>query len=129
MQDVAKKPQVVRVVDVPPAGWNDSRGVVHWATLFGGDGNATDQLTAGVATLEPQGFLALHRHPPAEMYYILEGRGRMTIDGADVEVAAGTGVFIPGNAEHGIRNDGATPLRFLYAFAVDRFADITYSFS
>ena len=38
-------------------------------------------------------------------------------------------VFIPGSAEHGIRNTGAMTLRFFYALAADAFTDIEYVFS
>jgi oxalate decarboxylase/phosphoglucose isomerase-like protein (cupin superfamily) len=44
-------------------------------------------------------------------------------------VSAGTGIFIPGNAEHGIKNIGFFTLKFLYAFAVDGFSEVVYVFS
>ena len=66
---------------------------------------------------------------PAEIYYVVEGHGIVTLDGVDHPVSAGTAVYIPGDAEHGIRNAGQTPLRFFYAFAVDSFGDVTYRFS
>lgn len=112
----------------PRDGWHDRRGELAWTTLLSGGLTPTDTFTAGVAVLESGGFLAPHRHPPAELYYILAGRGEITVDGRTREVAAGTAVFIPGNAEHGVRNPGGAPLRFLYVFAVDRFEDVAYDF-
>jgi oxalate decarboxylase/phosphoglucose isomerase-like protein (cupin superfamily) len=53
----------------------------------------------------------------------------LTIGGVRHDVQAGTGVFIPGNAEHGIVNAGTEPLKFLYAFAVNGFSEVTYIFS
>jgi quercetin dioxygenase-like cupin family protein len=123
------KPQVVNIAHRPESGWSDTRGLLTWRRLFGGDDLPTDTMTMGVATLEPGGFLAAHRHAPAEVYYVLEGRGRMLLDGIERDVEAGDGVFIPGNVEHGIRNVTTEPLRFLYAFAVDRFDTIEYRFS
>jgi quercetin dioxygenase-like cupin family protein len=41
----------------------------------------------------------------------------------------GSAVFIPGGAEHGVRNTGAGILRLLYAFAADSFAEVEYEFS
>jgi quercetin dioxygenase-like cupin family protein len=111
-------------------GWDDPvKGRVSWRTLFSGDKTPTNALTAGVAELQPGGWLGLHRHTPPEIYYVLEGRGTVTLDGAEHDVAAGAAVFIPGDCEHGIRNDGASPLRFLYAFAVDSFGEVEYRFS
>jgi mannose-6-phosphate isomerase-like protein (cupin superfamily) len=85
-------------------------------------------MTAGVAELVKGGFLAPHRHPQAEIYYVLAGRGRMTVDSEAVDVEAGTALFIPGGSEHAIRNDGDELLRFFYVFAVDRIEDVKYTF-
>lgn len=115
----------------PDEGWDEpgGRGVVGWQTLLSGDRTPTDGLTAGIAVLEPGGHLALHRHDPAELYFLLDGTATVTIDGVDTLVENGACVFIPGSAEHGIRNSGEGRVRFLYAFAADSFSDIEYRFS
>lgn len=123
------RPVFATALERPTDGWHDNRGNLSWTTLFSAGQTPTDTFTAGVAVVEPGGFLALHRHAPAEIYFVLEGTGRITIDGAIREIASGTAVFIPGNAEHGIRNDGTATLRFLYAFATNAFEDVTYIFS
>ena len=124
------KPLVVRTEEQVLEGWDDPvKGRVSWRTLFSGGTTATEALTAGVAELQPGDRLGLHRHTPPEIYYVLEGSGIVTLDGVEHEIAAGAAVFIPGDCEHGIRNDGASPLRVFYAFAADSFADIEYRFS
>jgi quercetin dioxygenase-like cupin family protein len=121
---------VIRVEDQRRDGWDDPvKGRVGWRTLFSGDRTPTDGLTAGVAELEAGGWLGLHRHTPAEIYYILEGSGVVTLEGREQEVGAGAAVFIPGDAEHGIRNTGDGLLRFVYVFPADSFAEIEYRFS
>lgn len=115
--------------DVTAEAWSDARGRLSFKTLIDGDVTATTALTFGTATLESGDWLSPHRHTQAEIYYILSGSGTMTIDGVRHEVATGTGIFIPGNAEHGILNDGPAPLKFLYAFAVDSFSEVHYVFS
>jgi quercetin dioxygenase-like cupin family protein len=60
---------------------------------------------------------------------VLEGRGVVTLEGAEHAVSRGSAVFIPADAEHGIRNTGPEPLRFLYAFPVDAFGDVEYRFN
>ena len=128
MQDA--KPLVVRNQDCRRDSWDDPvKGKIGWRTLFSADATATDSLTAGVAEVEPSGWLGLHRHRPAEVYYVIEGRGIVTIDGREHAVSPGSAVFIPGDAEHGIQNDGSAILRFLYAFPVDSFAEVEYRFS
>jgi quercetin dioxygenase-like cupin family protein len=124
------RPVVVRESEIGRDGWDDPvKGRVGWRTLLSGDTNPTEALTVGVAEIEPGGWLGLHRHAPAEIYYVLQGSGVVSLDGAEHEVSAGTVVFIPGDAEHGIRNPGETPLKFLYAFAADSFAEVEYRFS
>ena len=115
--------------DVPLTTWSDeTRGVARFRTLIG-DGTApTDTLTAGVAEMEPGDWLGHHRHEPAEVYYIFQGEGTVTLGGEERVVKAGSAVFIPGNLEHGIRNTGSGPLRLFYAFAVDSFEDVEYHF-
>ena len=112
-------------------GWDEpaGRGVVGWQTLISADATPTAALTAGSAVLEPGGHLALHRHDPAELYYILEGEAAVTIDGTTHAVGPGACVFIPASAEHGIRNSGETRVRFLYVFPTNAFSDVVYRFS
>jgi len=124
------KPLVISESDVARDSWDDTiKGVLGFRTLFSAGTTATQALTAGVADLNAGDWLGLHRHTPAEIYYIVQGHGTVTLDGADYPASAGTAVYIPGGTEHGIRNTGPTPLRFFYAFAVDSFDDVTYRFS
>ena len=124
------QPLVISESDVARDSWDDkTKGVLGFRTLFSGGTIATQALTAGIADLNAGGWLGLHRHTPAEISYVVEGHGTVTLDGDDYLVSAGTTVYIPGDTEHGIRNTGAAPLRVFYAFAVDSFDDVTYRFS
>jgi quercetin dioxygenase-like cupin family protein len=109
--------------------WDDERGKLSFKTLIDGDQTPTTSLTLGTATLPPGGHLALHRHAQPEIYYVLSGTGDVTIDGVRHTVQSGASIFIPGNAEHGLENTGPGPMKFLYAFAADRFSDVVYVFS
>lgn len=127
---IEAQPLVLQAEGETADGWDDPvKGRIGWRTLFSGDRTPTDGLTAGLAEVPPGGWLGLHRHEPAEIYYVLEGAGLLTLEGREQEVTAGAAVFIPGNAEHGIRNAGASPLRFIYVFPVDAFSDVEYRFS
>ncbi|KAF2425741.1 RmlC-like cupin, partial [Tothia fuscella] len=110
------------------------RGNTKWTTLF------SSQLAAVIASCPPKSkapctfseagiasFLAAHRHTQAEIYYILCGRGTVTIENVEYEVTPGTTVFIPGDAEHAVRNEGVEELRWLYVFP-GKFEDVVYSF-
>jgi mannose-6-phosphate isomerase-like protein (cupin superfamily) len=125
------EPIVRREADCELESWADPvRGYVAWRTLFSGDRTPTAELTMGVAELPPGagGPDNPHRHQQAEVYYILAGRGTVWVDGVTREVAAGTAVFIPGNAPHFARNTGVDVLRLLYVFAADAFDAVRYEF-
>jgi mannose-6-phosphate isomerase-like protein (cupin superfamily) len=64
------------------------------------------------ATLPPGSETERHYHAASEeFYYLLEGRGRMEIDGVVSEVEAGDAILIPAGAWHQIKATEA--LRFL----------------
>ena len=57
------------------------------------------------------------------------GAGVVTLEGKEVAVKTGSAVFIPGMAEHGVRQTGTERLRFFYGFPVDSLDAIDYLFS
>ncbi len=68
---------------------------------------AEARLPAGAGT-------AAHHHVKTEeIYYLLEGRGRIRVGDETREVAAGDAVAIPPGAVHQITNTGGTVLKFL----------------
>ena len=74
---------------------------------------ATNQSLAE-ATLPPGAETEEHSHPRTEeIYYVLHGRGLMTLEGKGGEVGPGDGILIPPGARHTIRNIGREPLVFL----------------
>jgi mannose-6-phosphate isomerase-like protein (cupin superfamily) len=107
-----------------------NRGTCTWHTLFSAPQTPTDSLCAGIALCPPNtGHLCAHRHTQAEIYYIIEGSGVVVIDGVQSKVEKGSTVFIPGDAEHEIRNVGDTELRWFYVFPTGSFGDVVYRFS
>lgn len=55
-----------------------------------------------------------HYHPlTEEIYYILEGRGRMQIDEQTQDVGPGDAIAIPPDSTHKISNTDDVPLKFL----------------
>ena len=124
------EPLVLDEASVALDGWDDPvKGRVRWRTLFSKGGTPTDGITCGVAELGPGDWLGLHRHAPPEIYYVLAGTGIVTLAGRETKVKAGSAVFIPGMAEHSVRQTGADTLRFFYGFPVDSFAAVEYLFS
>jgi quercetin dioxygenase-like cupin family protein len=52
----------------------------------------------------------------------------VTIEGVEYEVGKGSVVYIPGDAEHGMRCVGDEEVTWLYVFAVGGFAEVEYRF-
>ena len=119
---------VVRANDVRPEEWHDPvRGRLAFRPLVGTTGE-TDELVAGVAELEPDGWLGRHRHRPAEVYFVLTGTGALVAGERVHALEPGTAVWVPGGLAHDVRNTGDSPLRIFYAFAVDSDDDVGYEF-
>ena len=66
-----------------------------------------------VAEIEPGKHSYRHRLRQTEVYYVLEGRGRMHIGEDTREVASGDAVLIPSGVEQWIENVADTLLRFI----------------
>jgi quercetin dioxygenase-like cupin family protein len=108
--------------------WPDAiRGSIGWQTLLCAGKTDSNSLVAGVATLQVGDDLAAHSHPQAELYFGLEGSGTVMIDGVPHDLSPGVLLFIPGGAVHAVP-PATGPLRFLYAFATNSFADVAYQF-
>jgi mannose-6-phosphate isomerase-like protein (cupin superfamily) len=124
------EPLALDDADVAQDGWDDPvRGKIRFRTLFSKGATPSAGMTCGVAELQPGEWLGLHRHAPPEIYYVFAGAGVMSLDGREIPVKAGSAVFIPGMAEHGIRQAGPEVLRLFYAFPVDSFDGVEYLFS
>lgn len=50
-----------------------------------------------------------------EIYYVLKGRGRLTVNGVARELAEGDSVAIPKGQVHGFENTGEEPCLILFA--------------
>jgi mannose-6-phosphate isomerase-like protein (cupin superfamily) len=72
----------------------------------------TDAQSLAEASLDVGQATTRHYHGASEeIYFVLEGRGRMELDGEVTEVAPGDAVLIPPGAWHQITAE--EPLRFL----------------
>ncbi|MBP0579987.1 cupin domain-containing protein [Labrys sp. LIt4] len=126
----ASQTVITRAEERPREAWDDpAKGSVAWHTLFSADITPTDSLSAGIAILPPGGTNPPHRHAEAELYFILEGNGVLTVDGLESPVGKGAAIFIPGQAWHSLRNEGDAELRLFYVFPTGRFSDVIYEFS
>jgi mannose-6-phosphate isomerase-like protein (cupin superfamily) len=63
--------------------------------------------------LKPGSGIGYHEQTEDEIYYVLSGRGIMTLDGKQVEVGPGTAVLTRTGSSHGLRQTGADDLVIL----------------
>ena len=66
--------------------------------------SGSKNMTVTLVEMEPGGIQKKHSHAPEQMYYILEGRGLMTMDDERREVQAGDCIFFPFYSKHGLEN-------------------------
>ena len=74
----------------------------------------TELQSLAEATLEPSQATERHYHRATEeIYFVLEGRGRVVLEGATETLEAGEAIVAPAGATHGIANDGTGRLTVL----------------
>jgi mannose-6-phosphate isomerase-like protein (cupin superfamily) len=74
--------------------------------------------------VEPGRRLSYQRHAHrAEHWFVVRGTGRVTLDGAEIEVSAGSAVDVPMGAAHRMENRGSEPLVFVEVQHGDSFAE------
>jgi quercetin dioxygenase-like cupin family protein len=66
-----------------------------------------------VFTIAVGGHSPYHSHPWFHATYILEGEGKVVIDGKDHPVRAGSAAYIEGGKMHNLVNTGTGPFRFI----------------
>ena len=56
-----------------------------------------------------------HHRQIEEIYYVLEGRGVMSVGTEQREVASGDAIFVPRDHRHTLTNTGTEPMRLILA--------------
>lgn len=63
--------------------------------------------------LKPGAAIGYHRQTEDEIYYVLSGRGQMTLDGKVVDVGPGTAILTRTGSSHGLKQMGVDDLVIL----------------
>jgi mannose-6-phosphate isomerase-like protein (cupin superfamily) len=64
-------------------------------------------------TFHPGSGVGYHEQAEDEIYYVLSGRGKMTLDGKEVDVTPGTAVLTRTGSSHGLKQVGNEDLTVL----------------
>jgi mannose-6-phosphate isomerase-like protein (cupin superfamily) len=68
--------------------------------------------------LKPGSGIGYHEQNEDEVYYVLSGRGTMTLDGKPIDVEPGTAVLTRPGSSHGLKQVGEEDLVILIAYEV-----------
>jgi quercetin dioxygenase-like cupin family protein len=70
--------------------------------------------------VQPGGHTPRHSHPFEHENFVVEGEGRVWINGEWRTLTVGDVVFVPGNMEHTYENTGDVTLKFLCGIPVKK---------
>jgi len=102
---------VRNIADMPPFITKDGSEIRE---LLAEQNSCIRKQSLAEARLPPGASTTKHHHPQTEeIYYLLEGTGRMEIDGVQRDVGPGDAIAIPPGAVHQITNTGDATLKFL----------------
>ena len=69
--------------------------------------------------LHPGSGIGVHTQTEDEIYYVLSGRGTMTLDGKSVDIAPGTAVLTRTGSSHALKQVGSEDLVILINYEVE----------
>jgi mannose-6-phosphate isomerase-like protein (cupin superfamily) len=69
--------------------------------------------------LKPGSGIGLHEQKEDEIYYVLSGKGTMTLDGKTVDITQGTAVLTRTGSSHSLKQTGSEDLVILINYEVD----------
>lgn len=89
----------------------------RWKTLVSKEVNGSRDLLFGLARLLPGEAHLLHYHErETEIYYVVQGRAKITIDGEKIDAMPGMAIYMEPGTRHKVVNNGEEPFLFLYVF-------------
>lgn len=69
--------------------------------------------------LHPASGIGLHTQTEDEIYYVLSGRGTMTLDGKPVDITPGTAILTRTGSSHSLKQVGSEDLVILINYEVE----------
>lgn len=102
----------------------------EWKTLISEEVNGSKDLLFGICRLQPGGTHLSHCHKKeSELYYVIKGRAKVTIDEMEVDADAGTAIYMPAGTTHKVVNDGNETWIAAYAYNFPSSKKLTYEWT
>ncbi|MHB8192672.1 MAG: cupin domain-containing protein [Bellilinea sp.] len=97
---------------------NAESGGKEYVQLLGGPPESIS-MRSGKVVLQPGGCVGRHSTEDyEELLILLEGAGSFLLDdGRQLEMNAGSVLYCPPDTAHDVRNNGSTPLQYIYVVA------------
>jgi len=94
---------------------HEGSGAIRWVGVLDGEAPGGERLQfIHDDVMPPCTSIGVHRHTSdQEYYYIVSGRGVMTLDGREYEVAAGDITAVLPGGSHGLANNSDGDLRVI----------------
>jgi mannose-6-phosphate isomerase-like protein (cupin superfamily) len=108
-----EKKMVLKITDVPFLETEDS--TMRDSFLITENTCGAQQVSAGLVFVPPRTQNHEDIHHVEEFFYIIQGRGQITYDGAPLDVEAGDFVFMPAGVAHRVINNSDEPYVALWA--------------
>jgi quercetin dioxygenase-like cupin family protein len=110
--------KVCHYTDVPAETFGDEAPGVTIRRVIDQDRDGAPIYAMRVIEVQPGGHTPDHKHPFEHENYVIEGKGRVQIDGEWHDLGPGTIIFVPPNAQHTYVNVGDKPFKFLCSIPV-----------
>jgi quercetin dioxygenase-like cupin family protein len=114
------KGKVVHYSEVPAEVYGDVAPGTSIRWLIDDDHDGAPVYALRMIEVNPGGHTPRHSHPCEHENFVVEGEGRVLINGEWQLLKAGDVVFVPGNMEHTYENTGSVPFKFLCGIPVKR---------
>jgi quercetin dioxygenase-like cupin family protein len=112
--------KVCHYTDVPAEIFGDQAPGVTIRWLIDEDKDGAPVYALRLIEVAHGGHTPDHTHPFEHENFVIEGSGRVQIDGEWHQVGVGQVVFVPPGAQHTYVNAGQTPFKFLCGIPVSR---------
>jgi quercetin dioxygenase-like cupin family protein len=112
--------KVTHYTDVPAQVFGDEAPGTSIRWLIDDDHDGAPVYALRLIEIEPGGHSPRHQHPYEHENFVVEGQGRVWVNGAWQPLKVGDVVFVPGNMEHIYENTGETTFKFLCGIPVKK---------
>jgi len=106
---------------VPWQLWEPSKGKrgMTWKSLFDSEAGNCEAMMFGTCFLPPGCRYSRHSHEQPEVFYGIEGRGQLLLNGRHIDMMPGKAVYVPKKGVHGAQNLFAEPMRMIWIYGTE----------